>query len=633
MDDREMNLLRRMPIPEPDATRRTDALDAALRAFDSEKTALEAKGSGSGFRLTARAAKFWRAMMQIKPTTAPAIAAILALPIAGYAAWYLVHENPVAIVDPGNDGAVNESAGSAPEAERPLLVPRGSEGMVAADRARPVPDGIAKQSSERMEIAPVPGVYEEENRDRFAQFDSNPVRLAAEHPVSTFSIDVDTASYAFVRGALNRGGMPDPDAVRVEEMINYFPYDWPQPEDVTVPFKPTVTIMPSPWNEHTKLMHIAIRGYEVIPAEKPKANLVFLVDTSGSMNQPNKLPLLKAAFRMLVDRLDAQDTISIVTYAGSAGTALEPTKVADKAKILEAIDRLGSGGRTAGAAGIEQAYQLAENSFVRGGVNRIMLATDGDFNVGPVDDETLKRLIEKKRESGIFLSVLGFGHGNYNDRLMQTLAQNGNGQAFYIDTIAEAQKSLVEEAGSTIFPIARDVKIQVEFNPARVAEYRLIGYETRALNREDFNNDRVDAGDVGAGHSITAMYEITPVGSPAVLNDDLRYGTGAPAAGDPGGEYAFLKLRYKLPDENTSRLITQPVTDAIDFAEVSEVDDDVRFSVAVAAFGQKLRNADATAEYGYDRILELAAGARGLDPYGYRAEFLSLVRIAGALDR
>ncbi len=606
--------------------------------------------------------------MYRKLSATPAIAGLLALPIAGYAAWYMVADTPFAIDDNRMSSDIAETAAKNDKALKPAQSGLKSEadnidnGIVDAEPRRLQPGTTVKGAQnttvdfpasnaqpavsgalravapgvrvEKSVMPPEPVIIAEENRDRFERVDTNPVKLALENPVSTFSIDVDTASYSFVRSSLKHNGMPNPDAVRVEEMINYFPYDWAGPDGATVPFNSTVTVMPSPWSEHTKLMHVAIKGYDVLPAEKPRANLVFLIDTSGSMNQPDKLPLLKTSFRMLLDRLDAEDTISIVTYAGSAGTALEPTKASEKAKILAVIDGLGAGGSTAGAAGIEQAYRLAGEAFVEGGVNRVMLATDGDFNVGAFDDESLKRIIEKKRESGIFLSVFGFGHGNYNDQLMQTLAQNGNGQAAYIDTVAEAQKTLVEEAGSTLFPIAKDVKIQVEFNPARVAEYRLIGYETRALRREDFNNDRVDAGDIGSGHSVTAIYEITPVGSPAVLNDDLRYRQkpAAETSGATDGEYGFLKLRYKLPDEDTSKLITTPVTTENEVDALASVSDDHRFSVAVAAFGQKLRGSDQLADYGYDRILQIAQAARGTDPYGYRAEFLSLVRIADALD-
>ena len=422
---------------------------------------------------------------------------------------------------------------------------------------------------------------------------------AQTDPVSTFSIDVDTASYSFVRRSLKEGLLPDPDTVRVEEMINYFPYDWKGPDSAATPFNSTVTVMPTPWNENTKLMHVAIKGYDVIPAEKPKANLVFLLDVSGSMDEPDKLPLLKSAFRLLVNSCSPDDTVSIVTYAGDAGTVLMPTKVSERDKILTAIDTLTPGGSTAGEAGIDEAYRLAEKSFVKDGVNRVMLATDGDFNVGQTDDEDLKRLIEEKRKTGVFLSVFGFGRGNLNDQMMQTIAQNGNGTAAYIDTLQEAEKVLVQDASSTLFPIAKDVKIQVEFNPAKVAEYRLIGYETRALKREDFNNDRVDAGEIGSGHSVTAIYEITPKGSPATMIDALRYGEAATDNGGVAnaGEYAFVKIRYKLPDGDVSKLITTPVTEANEVPSFDAASADQRFSVAVAAFGQKLRDTDQTAEF------------------------------------
>lgn len=473
----------------------------------------------------------------------------------------------------------------------------------------------------------------EENRDRFTVAEINPVKSVATDPVSTFSADVDTASYSFVRKSLMAGQMPDRDSVRVEEMINYFPYDWPGADSKDAPFKATVTVLPTPWNANTRLMHVGIKGFDVAADVAPRANLVFLIDVSGSMDEPDKLPLLKSAFRLLVEKLKPDDTVSIVTYAGNAGTVLEPTAIKDKAKILSAIDTLQPGGSTAGAQGLEAAYALAERAFVKGGVNRIMLATDGDFNVGPSSDEDLKATIEAKRKSGIFLSVLGFGRGNYNDALMQTLAQNGNGTAAYIDTLAEAQKSLVEEAGSSLFPIAKDVKFQVEFNPQQIAEYRLIGYETRALKREDFNNDKVDAGDIGSGHRVTAIYEITPKGSPAVLNDDLRYGASSKAEADakPSGELAFLKIRYKQPDSDTSKLITTPVTEGNAVTTLQQAGQDVRFSVAVAAFGQKLRGTDAVSAYPYGSILDLASGAKGEDAYGYRAEFLNLVRLAKSL--
>lgn len=475
----------------------------------------------------------------------------------------------------------------------------------------------------------------EEDRERFASADPNPVKSVATDPVSTFSADVDTASYSYVRGSLLGGSLPDAEAVRVEELVNYFPYDWKGPETAEKPFNATVTVMPTPWNKDTELLHIGIKGFETVATEQPSANLVFLIDVSGSMDEPAKLPLLKSAFRLLVGKLKDTDTVSIVTYAGSAGVVLEPTEAKDRAKILAAIDNLEPGGSTAGAEGIEAAYALAQKAFKKDGVNRVMLATDGDFNVGPASDEDLTRIIEERRKSGIFLSVLGFGRDNYNDGMMQALAQNGNGTAAYIDTLAEAQKTLVEEAGSSLFPIAKDVKFQIEFNPDRIAEYRLIGYETRLLNREDFNNDKVDAGDIGSGHRVTAIYEVTPKGSPAVLNDPLRYGKEEAAtttsAADTS-ELAFLKMRWKKPDGDTSELVTLPVTDANAVADVNAASADIRFSVAVAAFGQKLKGVSALQDYAYGSILGLAEAAKGNDPFGYRAEFLRLVQLAGGLS-
>jgi Ca-activated chloride channel family protein len=472
-----------------------------------------------------------------------------------------------------------------------------------------------------------------ENRDNFEKFDTSPLKLVSDEPVSTFSIDVDTASYAFVRRMIEQGSLPPADAVRVEEMINYFPYDYPRPDSADVPFRTSVAVYPTPWNPQTRLVHVGIKGYDIVPAERPRSNLVFLVDVSGSMASADKLPLLRNAFRLLVDQLGADDTVSIVTYAGQAGTALEPTRASDRTKILEALGRLEAGGSTAGEQGIRQAYALAERAFVKDGINRVMLATDGDFNVGISDIGELQRYIGTKRRSGIFLSVLGFGQGNYNDALMQALAQNGNGNAAYIDTLSEARKVLVEEAGSTLFPIAKDVKIQVEFNPEAVSEYRLIGYETRALRREDFNNDRVDAGDIGSGHTVTALYEITPRDSIARMVDDLRYRpAGDAGSGGSPDEYAFLKLRYKLPDQDTSKLITVPITRDLDIGDVGSLGTDMRFAAAVAAFGQKLRGDTRLDDYGYDTILDLARNSRGDDRFGYRSEFLNLVQLARALS-
>jgi Ca-activated chloride channel family protein len=490
--------------------------------------------------------------------------------------------------------------------------------------------------------APYPGegvsYIEQQNNDKFTEYEFNAIKKVTQEPVSTISVDVDTASYSYVRKSLNNGRNINKNSVRVEELINYFDYKYPYPESSSVPFKPTMSIFPTPWNEETKLLHIGIKGYDIVAEEKPKSNLVFLIDVSGSMNNQNKLPLLKNSLRMLVNTLNDDDLVSIVTYAGYAGTALTPTPVSEKEKILSTLENLKSGGSTAGAQGIRQAYALAEQNFDKAGVNRVLLATDGDFNVGVSSNADLKKLIEEKRKSGIFLSILGFGQGNYNDSLMQTLAQNGNGNAAYIDTLNEARKVLVDEASSTLFPIAKDVKIQIEFNPALVSEYRLIGYETRKLNREDFNNDKVDAGDIGAGHTVTAIYEITPIGSSSQMIDDLRYGQNKTAQeavitkANNANEYAFLKMRYKLPNEDTSKLVEIPVTKDMEHGSIEQTSTEVRFSTSVAAFGQKIRKEDFVSSYSYKNIINLAQGAKGEDKFGYRTEFINLVRIAKSLN-
>jgi Ca-activated chloride channel family protein len=469
----------------------------------------------------------------------------------------------------------------------------------------------------------------EVGRDRFTSVSENPFKAAAEEPVSTFSIDVDTASYSWVRASLNRSVLPQPAAVRAEEMINYFPYDYAAPRTAAQPFSNHISVFPSPWAPGRKLVRIGIKGFDIARAQRPRANLVFLIDTSGSMNEANKLPLVKQSLAMLLDRLGEEDRVAIVTYAGIAGTALEPTRAGDKARILAVIDSLGAGGSTAGAEGIRQAYALAERNLDPKGVNRVILATDGDFNVGITDPDELKGFVERERGKGVFLSVLGFGMGNYNDALMQTLAQNGNGAAAYIDTVAEARKTLVEEATSTLFPIAKDVKIQVEFNPATVAEYRLVGYETRMLAREDFDNDRVDAGDVGSGQSVTALYEIVPVGGSRVLGD-LRYSTPVRRPAGTSGEYGFVKIRYKLPKSETSRLISAPIDRSAESARFADAPRDARFAAGVAAFAELLRGGKYSGSMSFDDVLAILSGARGADPFGYRSELLDLVRAAKA---
>jgi Ca-activated chloride channel family protein len=467
-------------------------------------------------------------------------------------------------------------------------------------------------------------------RDRFTSVSENPFRTVAEEPVSTFSIDVDTASYSFVRASLNRNVLPQQAAVRTEEMINYFPYDYASPRSAEQPFTSNIAVFPSPWTPGRKLVRIGIKGYAIQHATRPRANLVFLIDTSGSMYEPNKLPLVKQSLELLLDQLDANDKVAIVTYAGVAGVALEPTPASEKGRIRAVIDGLGAGGSTAGAEGIRQAYALAERNFDPKGVNRVILATDGDFNVGITNQNELKGFVERERGKGVFLSVLGFGMGNYNDAMMQTLAQNGNGAAAYIDTIAEARKTLVEEATSTLFPIAKDVKIQVEFNPATVAEYRLVGYETRMLAREDFDNDKVDAGDVGSGQTVTALYEIVPVGGPRAIGD-RRYAVPAPIvrrADGPGGEYGFVKIRYKLPKSETSRLISTPIDRSSEALRFADAPRDARFAAGVAAFAELLRGGKYSGSMSYDTVLQIVSAARGEDPFGYRSELVQLVRAA-----
>jgi Ca-activated chloride channel family protein len=471
-----------------------------------------------------------------------------------------------------------------------------------------------------------PPPYHDVGRDKFNAFAENAFKIVREAPVSTFSIDVDTASYSWVRASLNQNVLPQPAAVRTEELINYFHYDYAPPRTTAQPFGTNVAVFPSPWAPGRKLVRIGIKGYEVQRTARPRANLVFLIDTSGSMNEPNKLPLVQKSLNMLLEELDERDTVAIVTYAGSAGTALPPTPASQKARIRAVINELGAGGSTAGAEGIRQAYALAEANLDPNGVNRVILATDGDFNVGITDQGELKGYIERERGKGVFLSVLGFGMGNYNDALMQTLAQNGNGTAAYIDTVQEARKTLVEEAGSTLFPIAKDVKIQVEFNPAAVAEYRLIGYETRALNRDDFDNDKVDAGDVGSGQSVTALYEVVPVGGPTMMGSS-RYGA-KPAAAARSMELGFVKIRYKLPRSDTSKLITTPINSSVQFASFEAAPRDARFAAAVAGFAELLRGGRYTGSLSYDDVLTIAGAARGPDQYGYRSEFLQMVRAA-----
>lgn len=476
-------------------------------------------------------------------------------------------------------------------------------------------------------IAPDPAITE-----KYEETDPNPVKRVVDDPVSTFSSDVDTTAYSVMRRYVSEDNMlPPSDSVRVEEYVNYFDYDYQAPKGAAEPFIPTVWVTPSPWRAGAQLMHVGVKGYDLQPAKTPDANIVLLLDVSGSMQADNKLPLVKKSVALLVDEMSKNDTIAIVVYAGAAGVVLEPTAGDRKTEILAALDQLEAGGSTAGGEGLALAYRLAEQHFDKAKVNRIILATDGDFNVGVVDEDSLEDFVARKRKNGIYLTVLGFGEGNYNDVIAQRLAQSGNGVAAYIDTLNEARKVLVREFRSTLFPIATDLKFQVEFNPAVVAEYRLIGYETRLLKREDFNNDAIDAGDIGSGHTVTAIYELALAGSDARLVDDLRY-QPAPAVAGKTDEYAFVRLRYKLPGEDESRLIETPVPVAGAYATLDAAPGDARFAAAVAAFGQKLQRAGHTDNYSYDEIIALAADAKGRDPYGDRAEFVNLVRAASKID-
>ncbi|MCA8892036.1 MAG: VWA domain-containing protein [Hyphomonas sp.] len=531
-------------------------------------------------------------------------------------------------------GCANETGGSTTEIAQtppPPAPPPPPPATVQAEQ-RVAMSGAMKAGDYAAAMPPPPAIMaapEPEFRDKYEDVDPNPVKLVSEEPVSTFSIDVDTASYANVRRFLKSGVLPPKDAVRIEEMINYFDYTYPQPEAGTDPFATYVTLAPSPFAEGRQLMQIGVQGRDIDREARPPVNLTLLVDVSGSMHSEDKLPLAKQALKLMLDQMDPQDTISIAVYAGAAGEVLAPTPVSEKRKIYAALENLRAGGSTAGGEGLRLAYSLAEQGLKKDAVNRVMLLTDGDFNVGITDSEQLEDFISRKRESGIYLSVLGFGRGNYNDALMQKIAQTGNGTAAYVDTLSEARKVLADDLGGNLFPIADDVKIQVEFNPARVAEYRLIGYETRMLDRADFNNDKVDAGDIGAGASVTAIYDITPVGSDAAQIDPLRYGDAANASDRKSGEYAFVKLRYKPPGEPDSILLTHAVTDADKAGSLEAAPQWARFATAVAGFGEMLRGGeDLGAGFGWEEIRNLAAGAKGEDEFGYRAEFIELTRLA-----
>ncbi|MDD2032977.1 vWA domain-containing protein [Pseudomonas sp. 39167] len=524
---------------------------------------------------------------------------------------------------------------SSREAAKPAEPPSTSPAPVRQSEVAYVREPLVKRMaapasmpSPRVRTDAVAGDYRAEPREQYEKLPDNPIHSVAQTPVSTFSVDVDTGSYANVRRFLNQGSLPPEGAVRLEEMVNYFPYDYALPTDGS-PFGVTTEVAPSPWNPHTRLLRIGIKASDRAVADLAPANLVFLVDVSGSMDRREGLPLVKSTLKLLVEQLREQDRVSLVVYAGESRVVLKPTSGRDKVKIRNAIDQLDAGGSTAGASGIELAYQMAQESFIDKGINRILLATDGDFNVGVSDFDSLKQMAVDRRKSGVSLTTLGFGVDNYNEHLMEQLADAGDGNYAYIDNLLEARKVLVDQLSSTLAVVARDVKLQVEFNPAQVSEYRLLGYENRALKREDFNNDKVDAGEIGAGHTVTALYEIVPKGEQGWL-EPLRYAS-TPKLEGKAGELAMLRVRYKPVEGGSSRLIEHPVAST---QKNDKASDDLRFSAAVAAFAQQLKgDGRYTGTMSLKDTAQLARSARGDDPFGLRAEFVQLVELAQSLER
>lgn len=504
-----------------------------------------------------------------------------------------------------------------------LAAPAAAEMHAEASQKRMAPMAYAPAP-----IADIlPPSYRDESREHYQAYADNPVFAVAETPVSTFSIDVDTGSYANVRRFLNGGQLPPKDAVRLEELVNYFPYSYPLTQG-DAPFGVSTELAVTPWNPQTRLLRIAIKASDRSVDELPPANLVFLVDVSGSMHRREGLPMVQGTLKLLVDQLRPQDRVSLVTYAGDSQVVLDSTPGSDRAKIRAAIDQLTASGSTAGESGIQLAYQQASKHMIDGGINRILLATDGDFNVGISDFDSLKQLAADKRKSGVSLTTLGFGVDNYNERLMEQLADAGNGNYAYIDNLREARKVLVDQLGSTLATVASDVKLQLEFNPSEVSEYRLLGYENRALKREDFSNDKVDAGDIGAGHTVTALYEIVPAGGKGWL-EPLRYQAATSPAGK-AGELAWLRIRYKAPGEVSSRLLERPIARA-EAKPINAASEDLRFAAAVAAFAQQLKDGRYTGDFGLAQSIELARSAKGEDRFGLRGEFIQLAEIAQSL--
>lgn len=483
----------------------------------------------------------------------------------------------------------------------------------------------------RKRIAPPPPpeyFTQPQNQDNYLPSDSNGVFQAVTTPLSTFSVDVDTGSYANVRSYLSMGQKPPKDAVREEAFINYFDYNYRVPEDKSQPFATFTELAPAPWSDERHILRIGLQGYDLPVSERKPSNLVFLVDVSGSMHDKNKLPLLVQSLTMMVKQLSARDTVSLVTYAGNTQLVLSPTKGNEKQTIINALQKLQAGGGTHGESGIKMAYQAAKKAFIKGGVNRIILATDGDFNVGTTNIDALKEMIADKRKQGISLTTLGFGRGNYNDAMMEQLANIGDGNHAYIDTLHEAQKVLLRQMSGTLQSIANDVKIQLEFNPAEVKEYRLIGYQNRLLKDEDFNNDSVDAGEIGAGHTVTALYELTLAGNKGQV-DALRYQQKQVVSASD--ELLQVKIRYKLPGETESKLISQVVNKQQVLNNFNSASLDFKFASSVAAFAQKLKQSQYLGSMNYQDIATIARANRGDDPFNYRGEFVNLVELASAL--
>lgn len=522
---------------------------------------------------------------------------------------------------------LDETADTDGQSSSPLVMPS-SSGLASSNRKASEFHAFEQVVSPQDIRIPSAGI----NRENYAEITANTVKQTLQNPVSTFSIDVDTGAYAVVRRHLNEGLLPPTNAVRIEELINYFDYDYPAPSNSDTPFFVSTEVSPSPWNSDRHVVQIGLQGY-LPEQQRPAANLVFLIDVSGSMNSPDKLPLLKNAFRLLTRQLTEKDKVTMVVYAGASGVVLEPTAGNQSATILAALDQLSAGGSTHGSAGIQLAYARAQQSFIKDGINRVILATDGDFNVGTVNHDSLLDLIERQKDNGIALTTLGFGSGNYNDHLMEQLANHGDGNYAYIDNLNEAKKVLVEQVDATLETIARDVKIQIEWNPQQVAEYRLIGYENRLLNREDFNNDKVDAGDIGAGHRVTALYEITLASSETKRIEPLRYQSGQNINQQlPAEELAFVKLRYKQPGSKQSQLLEQPLLVSQIKPSIRNASANLQFAVAVASWGELLRGGEQLENVTYRDVFDLARQSRGDDANGYRGEFLKLVELSEILD-